>query len=312
MISILEFVGAKNLKSRLTLVILIIGISGIGFAPIFMRLSELGPNATALYRVLFALPFLLLWLSISRFNPPNVSKPLPPKLKVLDWGLLILSGVFWSGDLIFWHWSIQLTSVANATFFACSSPIFVMIGASLFFQERITRSFIIGFTLTLVGGTFLIGSSIVFKGSNLFGDLFGIVTALFFGAYLLTIKQLRIRLPAGLIMFWSGIFSLPGLVAATVFTDESFLSASLTGWSMIICLAIVAQVLGQGLATYAIANLPVSFTSVAFLGEPVVAAILGWLILSEMLSPLQIAGCCIILCGLWLVQRYRRDPNKTI
>lgn len=113
-------------------------------------------------------------------------------------------------------------------------------------------------------------------------------------------------------MFWSGVFSLPGLVAATVFTGESFLSESLTGWSMIICLAIVAQVLGQGLAAYAIANLPVSFTSVAFLGEPIVAAILGWLILSEVLSPLQIAGCIIILCGLWLVQRQNPYPNGTI
>ena len=81
---------------------------------------------------------------------------------------------------------------------------------------------------------------------------------------------------------------------------------------MIICLAIVAQVLGQGLAAYAIANLPVSFTSVAFLGEPIVAAILGWLILSEVLSPLQIAGCIIILCVLWLVQRQNPYPNGTI
>ncbi len=309
MISILHFVGAKNLKSRLTLIILAIGISGIVFAPIFMRLSELGPNATALYRVLFALPFLLLWLSIARLKAQRISKTMPHKLKGIDWGLLILSGIMWSGDLIFWHWSIQLTSVANATFFACSSPIFVIIGASLFFQEHVSRTFIIGFILTLLGGTFLIGSSVIFEGSNLFGDLFGIVTALFFGAYLLIIKHLRIRLPAGLIMFWSGVFSLPGLLAATIFTGESFLSASLTGWSMIICLAILAQVLGQGLATYAIAKLPVSFTSVAFLGEPVVAAILGWLILSESLSPLQIAGCIIILFGLWLVQRFRKTAK---
>ena len=46
--------------TRFALLALAVGIVSIGFAPIFMRLSELGPNATALYRVAFALPFLAL------------------------------------------------------------------------------------------------------------------------------------------------------------------------------------------------------------------------------------------------------------
>ena len=62
--------------------------------------------------------------------------------------------------------------------------------------------------------------------------------------------------------------------------------------------------MGQGLAAYALAHLPASFASVAFLGEPVVAAILGWIILAEALGPLQGAGCIIILAGVWLAQRY--------
>jgi drug/metabolite transporter (DMT)-like permease len=295
--------------TRLALAALAVGVSGVGFAPIFMRLSELGPNATALYRVAFALPFLLLWLALER-RPGRTASPAQRKIGRSDWLLLALSGLFWSGDLVFWHWSITLTNIANSTFFACSSPIFVIVGARFLFGEHISRGFLAGFVLTLVGGACLMGSSLAFGGGDLLGDLFGIVTAFFFGAYLLTIKHLRASLPTGAIMFWSGFFSLPGLLLAALLTGEGFVSAGLMGWSMIIGLALLAHVLGQGLAAYALAHLPASFTSVAFLGEPVIAAILGWLILAEALGPLQAAGCIIILAGVWLAQRHGVGQRK--
>jgi len=269
-----------------------------------MRLSELGPNATALYRVAFALPFLLLWLALERRPAASNGAARRRKISRSDWLVLALSGVFWSGDLVFWHWSISLTNVANSTFFACSSPIFVILGAWLLFGERISCGFLAGFALTLAGGACLLGSSLAFGGGDFLGDIFGIVTAFFFGSYILTIKHLRAGLPTGAIMFWSGLFSLPGLLLAALLTGEGFVSESLFGWSMIIGLALLAHTVGQGLAAYALAHLPASFASVAFLGEPVVAAILGWIILAEALGPLQGAGCIIILAGVWLAQRY--------
>ena len=298
------------LTTRLALAALAVGIVGVGFAPVFMRLSELGPNATALYRVAFALPFLLLWLSLERRPARNGPPKEPRRIGRSDWLILALSGVFWSGDLVFWHWSITLTNVANSTFLACSSPIFVIVGARLIFGEQISRGFLAGFALTLIGGAALMGSSLAFGGGDLLGDMFGIVTAFFFGSYLLTIKHLRGNLPTGAIMFWSGVFSLPGLLLAALLTGEGFVAESLFGWSMIIGLALLAHVLGQGLAAYALAHLPASFASVAFLGEPVVAAILGWVILAEALGPLQAAGCVIILAGVWLAQRYGVSQRK--
>ncbi|MBT3629168.1 MAG: DMT family transporter, partial [Rhodospirillaceae bacterium] len=235
------------LTTRLALAALAVGIVGVGFAPVFMRLSELGPNATALYRVAFALPFLLLWLSLERRPARNGPPKEPRRIGRSDWLILALSGVFWSGDLVFWHWSITLTNVANSTFLACSSPIFVIVGARLIFGEQISRGFLAGFALTLIGGAALMGSSLAFGGGDLLGDMFGIVTAFFFGSYLLTIKHLRGNLPTGAIMFWSGVFSLPGLLLAALLTGEGFVAESLFGWSMIIGLALLAHVLGQGL-----------------------------------------------------------------
>lgn len=293
--------GGRSSAERLALAALAIGVVSIGFAPIFMRLSELGPNATALYRVAFALPFLLAWMG-AEHRPRSEGRRRSPKGR--DWAVLVLSGMFWSGDLVFWHWSVSLTNVANATFFATSSPIFVIAGAWLFFRERITKGFLVGFALTLAGAACLFIATASFGGGDLFGDICGAITAFFFGSYMLTIKHLRAGLPAGTIMFWSGLFSLPGLLVATVLAGEGFIATSLVGWAVMIGLALVVHVVGQGLAAYALAQLPASFTSVAFLGEPVVAAFAGWVILGEALGPLQGAGCAIILVGVWLAQRF--------
>jgi hypothetical protein len=47
---------------RLALPALLVGGIAIGFSPIFVRLSELGPIATGFYRLLLALPLLWLWM----------------------------------------------------------------------------------------------------------------------------------------------------------------------------------------------------------------------------------------------------------
>jgi hypothetical protein len=47
--------------SGLALAALIAGAVGIACAPIFVRLSELGPTATAFWRLALALPVVWLW-----------------------------------------------------------------------------------------------------------------------------------------------------------------------------------------------------------------------------------------------------------
>ena len=50
--------------ARIAFAILLLGAAGIAFAPIFVRLSEVGPTATAFWRVCLAVPVLWLWMSV--------------------------------------------------------------------------------------------------------------------------------------------------------------------------------------------------------------------------------------------------------
>jgi drug/metabolite transporter (DMT)-like permease len=65
----------------------------------------------------------------------------------------------------------------------------------------------------------------------------------------------------------------------------------------------IAQLLGQGLMNYALAHLPASFSSVALLVQPVMAAVFAWLLLGEGLDWAQAGGGAVVLAGIWLARR---------
>src|ERR1700682_3438746 len=89
------------------LVVLILGAVLISFSGIFVKISELGPTATAFHRLFLALPIFWLWMAGEARDSPQT---LPRSLG--DWWLLALCGLFFAGDLVFWHWSLRMTSVA--------------------------------------------------------------------------------------------------------------------------------------------------------------------------------------------------------
>jgi len=62
-------------------------------------------------------------------------------------------------------------------------------------------------------------------------------------------------------------------------------------------------VIGQGMIAFALAHLPVSFSSVGLLVQPALAALFGWLFLSEPLGLWQGAGVLAILAGIHTAHR---------
>jgi len=291
--------------ARLGLAALLTGATGIAFAPIWVRLSEVGPSATAFHRLFFALPILWLWLAVENRREPPPNKPRTPAA----FGLLAAAGFFFAGDLAVWHWSIKLTSVANATLLANFAPIFVTLGARVLFGERITWKFVAGMLLALAGGAMLAGVSFTRTMRHVLGDALGMTTAVFYGSYLLSVKQLRRTFATGTIMAWSGLVTCPLLLLAARVSSESLAARSATGWLVLAALALTSQVGGQGLIAYAAAHLSASFMSVALLFQPAVAALLGWVLLGEAMTPFQILGAAVVLLGIGLAGRYGQTAS---
>ena len=113
------------MTSRAALIALLTGAAAIAFAPIFVRWSEVGPSATAFWRIALALPVLALWMSAERRSSAAAAttRAAPAALTASDRRRLLLAGLFFAGDLAVWHWSIRFTSVANATLLANFTPV---------------------------------------------------------------------------------------------------------------------------------------------------------------------------------------------
>lgn len=274
----------------------------IGFAPIWVRWSEVGPIATAFHRVALALPLLVLWAARER-SRPEASRIAHPRR---SWWALA-AGAFFAIDMAAWHLSIRYTSVANSTLLANLAPIFVTLGAWIFLGERVGRRFVAGMTLALLGAWWLTGASLQTEPDRLRGDLWGLATAVFYGGYQLCVARLRRDTGAGRVLFWSSLVSAPllGLIALSL--GETLLPASNEGWWVLLGLSLTAQVFGQGLITYGFAHLPASLSSLILLLQPLIATVAAWLLIGERLGLAQILGGAILLAGIQ-VARSRPAP----
>lgn len=281
---------------RLALCALILGAVAIGASPIFVRLSELGPFATAFYRPALAIPALMLWL---RFDGRGTERP----KGLRDILLLMSAGVLFAGDLAFWHLAIHNTSVANATLFASSAPIFVVVATWIFFRQRLTAIFLCGMAITLLGAVFLTAGDLKFEPDNLKGDGFGIITAFFLASYLIAVSRLRAHFSASAVMMWSSVGTAITLFPIAFVSGEAMLAETVYGWAVLLGLALISHAAGQGFIAYALAEISVQFSSLGLLIEPISAALLAFLILGEGLSMWQTAGGVIILSGIVVARR---------
>jgi drug/metabolite transporter (DMT)-like permease len=283
---------ATRLKPLLALVG---GAAAIGFAPIFVRLSEVGLNATAFWRLALSLP--VFWLLCQRTGMAAVP--------VRTYRLLGYAGLFFSLDLIFWHASIARTSVANATLLANLAPVVVVIYYWLAMKQRPAARFLLGAALALAGtaGLTLGGIPLAGSASGLAGDVYGLMTAVVYAGYLLTIERSRssVRGLQAALVSSTVAMAITGAVALS--SGEIFWPASATGWAVVAGLALLCHVLGQGTIIWALGQLPAPLSSVVILVQPVVAAGLGWLWLGESFGFMDVIFAALVLAGILICRR---------
>lgn len=282
-------------------VALLAGAVAIATAPLFVRVSEAGPVSTAFWRVFLALPFLWAW-ALAEAGPSGPALDTRSERR-----LVILAGLFFAGDLAVWHWSIVLTSVANATLLANIAPIFVTLAVWLLFKRRPIALFLVGLATAITGVTLLIGGDFQLSGRAILGDALGVVTAMFYAAYQLTVTRLRASTATSRVMAQSGAVMAAALLPVALASGEQFLPVSAAGWIKLAGLALIAQVAGQSLIAYAMAHLPATFSSIGLLLQPVMAALFAWALLGETVGAVQIAGGVLVLVGIRIAHQAERN-----
>lgn len=287
----------QSLKAYAFPALLLGGIS-VGCAPILVRLSEVGPSATAFWRVSLALLPLGLFLALTRGRTDASAMP----RTLLDWLTVSAPGVFLGVELVAWHEALYKTSVANATLLVNLTPVFTALFGWLLFKRPIERVFMAGVAMAVAGVVLLVGGGWAQGKGALSGDAIALGAAVIYAGYFMSLGYARRRFSSAVVMFASSasatLIALPLALAEGVFAPVTS-----AGWAVVIALAWIVQVGGQGLVTFAIAWLPPTISSLAMLIQPFVAAAIAWGLFEERLSALQIAGGVTVIGGILIARR---------
>lgn len=269
----------------------------MGISPVFVRNADVGPYASAFWRVGGALPILLIWALIDARRGGRTAA----SIWKMD-GAILLAGLFFIGDLFFWHLAIMKTTVANATFLATMAPVWVVLGSGIFIGEKVGRGVLGGLALCLAGAAFLVGMTMRVSPEHLVGDLYGIATSLFFGAYFLPVRVARRRHSAAKITFLATLVTSVGLLAIAWVVEPRILPSTVESAASLAGLAVVSHSGGQGLLAFALGHLPAAFSALVIFLEAVAAAVFGWMFLGEPVSWAQAVGGAMILGGLYVAR----------
>ena len=288
--------NSNNMQS-LAFLALIVSALGIATSGIFVRLSETGPTATGFWRGALALPFLAAW---AWHDWKSGHRP-----ALIEWRRFVRAifwaGLFFAGDLLLWHWSLIMTSVAMSTLEANLAPIGVTLIAWLLYRERPRPQFLLALAIAMSGVLIMVSPKLGDGGGDLRGDILGIGTAIFYAAYLINIAQLRSDWGTGLVMFFTTlVFTLALLPVALT---QQFAPITWHGWLIVAGLALAAQVIGQSMIAYAFAHLPATFGSLGLYLQPLIAAVYAWAVFGETLQTVQIVGGAVVLAGLAMARR---------
>jgi drug/metabolite transporter (DMT)-like permease len=275
------------------------GAGLLGFAPIGLRLSEVGPQATAFWRFIFALPVILALAA--------QTGPTERAATLRHTPALLLAGVLFGLDIAFWHASLTLTTVANATLLSNMTPILAAVAGLILFKELIGRAFWVGAPIALAGaGLLTFARSQAGQGAHGYsGEIIALVSAVWYAAYLIMVSRYRREIPVWPLMAVTTIAAAGLALAAALFTGEALWPQTGTGWAILVGLGVVVHAGGQGFIAMGLGRLPIALSTVVLWVQPVAAAGLSWALFHESLGPLALLGGGLVLGGVYIVQRAR-------
>jgi len=282
---------------------LLVGVLSVSFAAIFIRLAEAPPLVIAAYRLTIASAVLIPIASLkSTYGLRNLSRR--------DALLILLSSVFVALHFAFWITSLSYTSIASSVVLVTSHPVFVAAISYFLWGERLGKVTIGGIVVTLVGVIIVNYGGFTFTERAFWGDLLALIAGFAMGAYLIIGGQLRARVDilTYLTLIYTGAAVI--LLLTVVISGQSFTGYSDTTYIMMVLLALVPQLIGHSSLNLAVRLIPVTLVSVAILGEPVGATVLGYFILGEIPKASEIIGGFLILVGIFTVMK--QAPKRLV
>ena len=274
----------------------------VSAAAIFIRLADAPAVAVAFWRCALGAALLL--------GPAFMRREQFPKGRDLYVG--VASGVALGAHFGFWISSLDYTSVAASVVLVSTQPVFVAILAYLLFGERTSPLSFAGILAALAGTAVIAGDDSVGSAAPL-GNALALAGAVTVAVYVLIGRSSRTGgigvLPYSVVVYSAAALS---LLPVALILDVKLWGYSGETWFWLWAITLGPQIMGHTVFNWALRYVEASILSGTILAEPVVSALLAWLILAEKPGLPTIFGGAVVLLGLFLLLRGRRLPAEPI
>lgn len=288
-------------RERNVRILALLGAATIAFSSILVRLSHASPSTAAIFRCVYALPFLglLKWLEDRRYGARSWRQR----------RTAIGAGVFFAADLILWTHSIENVGAGLSTVLANVQVVLVPLIAWMVLSEQPGRALLMALPLTAIGVLMISGllEHGAYGRDPGSGALFGVSAGIAYAGFILLLRHggADLRRPAGPLFDATATAAVVAVIVGVVVGDARLVPTwPSAGW--LLTLALSSQVLGWMLITISLPRLPAAITSLLLMLTPVLAILLAALIFGESPSVLQFGGVVLILVALVVASRSRR------
>lgn len=277
------------------------GVVLISFSAVFVRLADVEPARSAFLRNAYALPALA---GLACWNRWRAGLALGGALVPMA----VAAGLLLAVDLVAFHISIGIIGAGLGTVLPNLQVVFVGLAALALFGERPYGSFWAALPVVLAGVWLLgaTGRAVTGEGSVPVGVAFGLLSAVFYSGFIVTLRQARLRHAGASASEALASATLGATLTTGVFAAVRGVAAPAGTWpadGWLVALALACQVAGWLLLTSSIHRLPAGLTSVALLLQPVLTLLWGATLLHEPIGWPQLAGAAVLLAGVAAAHR---------
>jgi drug/metabolite transporter (DMT)-like permease len=214
-----------------------------------------------------------------------------------QWLLALASGFCLGLHFSTWTPSLTMTSVASATAFAATQPIFAALIARVR-GEHVARRAWIGIVVAVLGAAELSGVDLSASLHAFLGDLLALTAAVLAAIYM-TLGS-KVRQTVSLTPYASICYATAAITISIIATlcDEHLLGFDSNAWLKILALTAGAQLMGHTMFNRALKTTSATVVSVVILLEVPIAALLAAVWLGQIPSVWALPGALLILAGL--------------
>lgn len=276
--------------------IVLLGVLGVSFSSILVRLSTAPSLVLVVYRMGFAAA-LLAPVVLMRHRGELMA------LKKREVLLCLMSGASLGLHFSTYFESLRFTSIASSVVLVDTEVLFVALISILLFQKKLGPKAWTAVALALLGSVIIAMADTAAGPDAVRGDLLALSGAFFVAVYTMIGSVCRRSVSTAVYTFLVYLTAALTVLCITLMSGVSVLGYGTVNYFTGIGMAVFCTLLGHSVFSWGLKYLPPAFISTVKLLEPVFASLLGLLLFGEVPGSLTLLGGAVIIAGIALYSR---------